>query len=91
MQSCKDRITETYVVNEPIYMSYEELRTSVKASEAEEIYQPGKIYFKDNYIFINEYQKGIHIVDNSDPSSPEVIIFIDIPGNVDMAIKDDIL
>jgi hypothetical protein len=89
--SCKDKIEETYTVNEPIYLSYDELRNSFKVADGQEIIHPGKIYFKDNYIFVNEYQKGIHVIDNSDPTSPEIIKFIEIPGNVDLAVKEDIL
>jgi hypothetical protein len=89
--SCKDKIEDTYKINEPVYLSYEDLRSSFNVTGGEEIIQPGKIYFKDNYIFVNEYQKGIHVVDNSDPAAPQVIKFIEIPGNVDLAIKDNIL
>lgn len=89
--SCKDKIEETFTVNEPVYLSYEALRTSFKVAESQEIVQPGKIYFKDDYIFVNEYQKGIHVIDNSNPESPAIVKFVEIPGNVDMAIKDDIL
>ena len=31
------------------------------------------------------------MVDNSNPESPQIIKFIEIPGSVDMAIKEDIL
>jgi len=89
--SCKDKIEEIYTVNEPVYLSYDELRNSFKVAEGQDIIHPGKIYFKDNYIFVNEYQKGIHVVDNSNPESPQIIKFIDIPGSVDMAIKEDVL
>jgi hypothetical protein len=89
--SCQDKIEETYTVNSPVYMGYDELRTSFKVAEAEDILQPGKIYFKDNYIFVNEYQEGIHVINNTDPSNPEVVKFIEIPGNVDMAIKGNML
>jgi len=89
--SCKDKIEETYTVNEPVYMTYEDLRSSLKVADGQDIIQPGKIYFKDNYIFVNEYQKGIHVIDNSNPASPEIKKFIEIPGNVDLAIKDNIL
>jgi hypothetical protein len=89
--SCQDKIEETYLVNEPQYMSYEELRTSFDVIEPQEIKQPGKLYFKDDLIFVNEYQKGIHIVYNEDPSNPIVIKFIEIPGNVDLALKGQIL
>lgn len=89
--SCKDQIEETYFVNEPVYLSYSELRGDLKVAEGQDIVQPGKIYFKDNYIFVNEYQKGIHVIENSDPANPEIVKFIEIPGNVDLAILDDIL
>ena len=35
--------------------------------------------------------KGIHVIDNSNPSSPKNIAFIDIPGNIDLAVKGNML
>jgi hypothetical protein len=87
--SCSDRIEETYTVNTPVYLSYADLRSSFSVKSSEVIHQPGKIYFKDDFIFINEYQKGIHVINNADTSDPRIISFIEIPGNVDMAIKGD--
>ena len=72
-------------------MSYEALRTSVNQDEPFQLNNPGKLYFKDNYIFINENQEGVHVIDNSDPSDPINVTFINIPGNVDISIKDNIL
>lgn len=89
--NCDDQIIETYMANVPIYITYDELRSSVQAESPTELKNPGKIYFYNNYLFINEYLEGIHIIDNSDPSSPQNIAFISIPGNVDIAVKDDIL
>ena len=80
--SCEDKKYQTYKANVPIYMSYDDLRKAVKVEESIPLKEPGKIYFKDNYIFINEYMKGIHIIDNRNPSSPLNIKFIEIPGNV---------
>jgi hypothetical protein len=91
VSSCTDKIEETYTVNTPVYMTYDDLRSSFKVAEATTIIQPGKIYFKDEYIFINEYQKGIHVVNNTNPSNPIVEKFIEIPGNVDMAVKGNML
>jgi len=91
LTACQDQITETYTVNEPVYMSYDALRSSFNVKSAEVIIQPGKIYFKDNYIFVNEYMEGIHMIDNSDPVNPQTIVFVEIPGNVDMAIKGNML
>jgi len=91
INSCEDKRLQTYTANVPVYMNYDELRSSFNVTTEEELVKPGKIYFKDQYMYINEYQKGIHVVDLSDPSSPTKKAFINIPGNVDMAIKDNML
>lgn len=88
---CMDQYTEVFTANSPLYMSYEDLRASVKTTGARELENPGKIYFKDGYIFINEEMKGIHIIDNRNPRSPQNLRFIEIPGNVDLAIKNNVL
>lgn len=88
---CQDKVTESYTAGVPVYMSYDDLRAAVKITDPVLLEKPGKIYFKDNYIYINEYFKGIHVIDNSNPSSPQEKKFIEIPGNVDIAIKDNVL
>lgn len=89
--SCMDEYTEVFTANSPVYMSYEDLREAVKMTSARELKNPGKIYFKDDFIFINEELKGIHIIDNQNPENPRNIGFIEVPGNADIAIKDNIL
>lgn len=89
--SCTDKIYETFTANAPVYMSYEELRSAIKMSAPRELNKPGKIYFKDQYVLINEMMKGVHVYDVSDPSNPQNKGFIEIPGNVDIAIKENIL
>ena len=89
--ACTDKVYETFMANEPVYKSYDDLRSAVKMTAAREMNNPGKIYFKDQYIFINEKMKGVHVYDVSDPKNPQNKGFIEIPGNVDMAIKDNIL
>ncbi len=91
VSGCQDEIFETFKGNSPIYLSYEELRESVTYTSSREISKPGKIYFKDNYVFINEIMEGVHVVDVTDPSSPSKVGFIEVPGNVDIAIKEDVL
>ena len=90
-QSCQDETYIKYTANSPVYMSYEDLRSAVKAVEVQPLNNPGKIYFKGNNIFINEYMKGLHVYDNSNPANPQQICFIDIPGNIDIAIRDNFL
>jgi hypothetical protein len=89
--SCMDEYTEVFVANSPVYMSYEDLRTAVKITPSRDLVNTGKIYFKDGYIFVNEELKGIHIINNQNPANPQNIGFIEIPGNVDIAIKNEIL
>jgi hypothetical protein len=88
---CKDKFTEIFTANSPVYMSYDNLRLAVKQSAASDLVNPGKIYFKDQFIFIVEEMKGIHVFDNSNPANPVNKTYVEIPGNVDIAIKGDIL
>ena len=91
--ACQDEVIERYKVQEPVYMSYADLRQAVKTKSAseQEFKNPGKIYYWNNYLFVNEAGKGIHVIDDSDPANPVFKTFINIPGNVDMAIKDAVL
>ena len=90
---CKDNTYEeiTYKANVPVYMGLDEFRGAVKRTTPQSLENPGKIYFKDNYLFVNEYHKGVHVINNSNPSAPEMVAFIEIPGNVDIAIRHNIL
>jgi hypothetical protein len=87
--SCSDKVVQeyTYTVNSPIYMSHEEFNNRVIASEPRALETPGKLHFKDNMIYIVEQYKGIHVINNSDPASPQFVSFIEMPGVVDIASK----
>ncbi len=89
--SCGTVETYTVYVYKPIYQSYDELRKSYKFSESREMKEFGKIYVYKNYLFINEWYKGIHIFNNTNPSQPINIGFINLPGNNDISVKDNIL
>lgn len=83
--------TRTFVRFDPIYKTVTECRVGITAQVPREIHKPGKIYALGNYLFINEKQEGIHVVDNSNPANPQSIAFWSIPGNVDIAIRDHYL
>lgn len=89
--ACMDEYTEVFIANSPVYMTYEELRDAVEVTAPRDLENPGKIYFKDGYLFVNEELKGVHIIDNRNPENPQNIGFIEIPGNVDIAIKENIM
>ena len=75
----------------PVYKTSAEVRAAIKSDAAIAITNPGKIFVQGNYIFLNEIGKGIHIIDNTNPSSPVNKAFINIPGNGDLAVKGNIL
>ena len=93
LSGCTDSCTTTttYTYYEPVYKTTEEIRAAVRIEEPRELGSPGKIYIYDKYLFINQPNEGIHIIDNSDKRDPKTISFINIPGNFDLAVKDNVL
>lgn len=90
--SClKDDCRRTYKIFTPVYKSLTSLRAEVHSQSAAPVLNTGKLYIKGNWIFLNEVNKGIHVIDNSNPAQPVKISFINIPGNVDMSVKGNIL
>jgi hypothetical protein len=91
--ACEDKyeVEQKYSYFEPVYTTTAEIRASVGLTPPQDIREAGKIYIKDNWLFVNEVGKGIHIVDNTNPKSPIIKNFLAIPGNYDLAIKGNIL
>jgi hypothetical protein len=87
-----DKCSETvkYQVYNPVYLTKAQLR-NVEILESEKLKNPGKIYVYGKYLFINELYEGVHVFDNSNPSNPVNLSFISIPGNVDIAVKANVL
>ncbi|HPP05077.1 MAG TPA: hypothetical protein PK351_09680 [Spirochaetota bacterium] len=77
----------------PVYMGIDKIRESVvpNSTDIPDFNSLGKFILYNNYIFINKMNKGIFVIDNTNKTSPQIIKFISIPGNIDLAIKDDIL
>lgn len=94
LTSCLEDIcdeTRTFIQYDPIYLNHDQIRIDIKSEPGRELNNPGNIYVYKDYLLINEIREGVHIFDNSDPKNPINLAFIPIPGNVDMAIQDDIL
>ncbi|MGE5521070.1 MAG: LVIVD repeat-containing protein [Candidatus Dadabacteria bacterium] len=85
--TCQQRLT----IYTPIYKTLSQVRAGMRAETPKPISTTGKMYIKGNYIYLNEPGEGIHIIDNTTPSSPKNISFIKIPGNVDLAVKNNYL
>ncbi len=94
LPSCQDEVegSFTYRTTIPVFLQMNDVREqSILFEPAQELDNPGKIYLFGDLLFINEPQKGIHILDNVNPASPSNLSFINIPGNVDLAINNNIL
>ncbi|MCW5921513.1 MAG: hypothetical protein KIS77_04160 [Saprospiraceae bacterium] len=94
MGSClrdKCESSRTYVRFDPIYKTSTEVRVGISTQAPRALRNPGKIYLLGQYLFINERNEGIHVIDNSNPANPQNLFFWNIPGNVDIAIKDKYL
>ena len=87
----KDKLTRTYTILTPVYDTKANVIANIKSNIPATVKQPGKIYLYGKYIFLNEIDKGVHIIDNGNPSNPVNVAFINIPGNLDIAVKGNTL
>jgi hypothetical protein len=90
---CKKGNTEKLeIIQIAKVMSVDVMRTlPVGATKPTQTRKTGKIYVYNDLLFINEPNKGIHIYNNVNPSVPVNLAFLQIPGNVDLAISNNIL
>jgi hypothetical protein len=92
--ACEDSLSETvtYKINEPVFMNKTDFRSSVKVkSEVHELTGYGKISYYNGYLYMSEPGKGIHIINNQDPANPEVIGYIELLGNADLSVRNNLL
>ncbi len=91
-QGClKDTVSRTYTVYTPLYKTSAEVRANIKNDVPVPVKNPGKMFVLGNYIYLNEIDKGVHVIDNSNPSAPVNKYFIAIPGNLDLAVTGNTL
>ncbi len=83
--------TYTYTLARPVYKTSAEVRNAIGNLPAEPVSAPGKMYLYGSYIFLNEKNKGVHIINNQNPAAPVNEAFIAIPGCEDMAVKGNTL
>jgi hypothetical protein len=93
INSCtKETCTEVYdgITYTAKYEPMSALR-NVTIGPAKIITSNGKIFIKGNYIFLNEADKGFHVINNSNPAAPVKIAFVNVPGNLDLIGKGNYL
>ena len=79
------------VTHEPVFMTYEDLRTSFVVEAPRPIAKAGKIVTIGTTMFASDPNIGIHVIDNTDPTNPKPVLFLNLPGVTDLASKDGVL
>lgn len=87
----KDKVKEQYTYFQPVYETRAAVVNNIRSSGATAVLTPGKMVIRGNYIFLNEIDKGVHVIDFSNPAQPKNLAFINIPGNIDISLKDNYL
>lgn len=87
----KDTVTESYTFFKPVYKTKAEVKANAKSGPAVAVTNPGKLFVRGNYAFLSEMDKGVHIIDFSNPSAPRNIAFVNIPGCIDLAVRGNYL
>jgi hypothetical protein len=65
---------------------------SLTSLQAQEIAgKAGKIWYSNNHLYVNIQSKGVLVIDNTNPEAPKKLGFIEIEGNIDIAVKDKVL
>lgn len=75
----------------PIVKTLSEIRNSITIESAQPTQSDGKIYVTQNLLFYVAQESGIHVFDNSNPQNPQNMIFINLEGVHDIAIKGNYL
>ncbi|MGB6150856.1 MAG: hypothetical protein WBG48_02590 [Pricia sp.] len=91
--SCEDQDDSPYAyykIATPLTMDLTEFKAqAVGVTEPVPIAKSGKIYAYGNYIFVNDVNRGFHVIDNTDATAPKNIAFMKLEGNYDISIKNN--
>jgi hypothetical protein len=87
----KEKAYKTYTIHRPEYSLKPGIKERARLQKPEPLKQPGGFVLYKNTMFINERDRGLHVIDYNNPGQPVNRGFIPIPGNLGVAIKDDIL
>jgi len=75
----------------PTVKSLAEIRSNVSVTTARATQSNGKIYVAEHYLFYIAQESGVHVFDNTNPSAPQNIAFINLAGVHDIAVKGNYL
>ncbi len=92
LTSCsKEDNSEHYTYYKPVFKSKAEVRANIKSGPVRNVVEAGKIFIRDNYLFLVDVNRGVHLVDVTNISQPRKVAFIPIPGCADIAVRGNYL
>ncbi len=74
---------------QPVYLSDPTMQIGLVAARPVE--NPGQIYLLGDLLLMNDVGQGIHIIDNSDPSNPQIKGFLTVSGSENMVLRDGVI
>lgn len=75
----------------PVYLKRSTFENSIQFENAKPSVNSGKIYIKDQLMYLNDVNKGFQVYNYSNPTNPIAIGYIKVPGATDVAIRNNIL
>ncbi|MFV8345421.1 hypothetical protein [Flavobacterium sp. ZB4P13] len=73
----------------PVILERSVFENSIALQNSQPVTKSGKIYIKDDLMFVNDVNKGFHVYDYSNPKNPIRLHFIKAPGATDLAIRNN--
>ncbi|WP_297332894.1 hypothetical protein [Flavobacterium sp.] len=74
---------------EAVIITRAELESAVQVLPPHAVEKAGKIYIKDNLMFINDKNSGFHVYNYSNQQNPVPVAFINTPGATDLAVRNN--
>lgn len=88
--ACTNKTNQTILGYAPVYIDPASSQV-ITFNPAQPMVNTGKIYQYKQSTFQIETGKGIHVINSSNPNSPQKVGFISIPGCHEISVKNDIL
>ena len=73
---------------EPITLSRSTFEANITVDESRPVSNAGKIYVRENILYINEKEEGFHVFDNSNPEEPKQLFFVNVSLASDLAVRN---
>lgn len=82
----------SYYQYTPVYQTRADFEKRIVATaDSVPLLNMGKLMVQGNYKYVTDVNRGVHIYDDTDPAHPKKVAFINIPGTLDIALKNHTL